>query len=97
MKVIIIAEFPNINDVDGEEASQVVDALTLDTVRMAEEWADKEAVVWVDDVVSTSKRDIVSKVFDQIQQDMRDGDFLVIEALLSEIPLSNLEAYLSSK
>jgi len=97
MKVVIIAEFPNINDVDGEEASQVVDALTLDTVRMAEEWADKEAVVWVDDVVSTSKRDIVSKVFDQIQQDMRDGDFLVIEALLSEIPLSNLEAYLSKE
>ena len=53
MKVIIIAEFPNINDVDGEEASQVVDALTLDTVRMAEEWADKEAVVWVDDVITS--------------------------------------------
>lgn len=97
MKVIIIAEFPHIVDVDGDEASQVVEALTLDTVEMEEEWADKKAVVWVDDVVSTSKRDIVSKVFDQIQQDMRDGDFLVIEALLNELPLSNLEAYLSKE
>ena len=53
MKVIIIAEFPHIHDVDGDEVSQIVEALTLDTIKMAEEWADKEAVVWVDDVITS--------------------------------------------
>lgn len=53
MRVIIIVEFPHIHDVDGDEASQIVEALTLDTAKMAEEWADKEAVVWVDDVITS--------------------------------------------
>ena len=53
MKVIIIIEFPNIHNVDGNEASEVVDALTHHTLRLQEEWADKEAVVWVDDVITS--------------------------------------------
>ena len=49
MKVFIVVEFPNI-DPNAPEADEIVDALTLDTVRMQEEWADKACVVYVDEV-----------------------------------------------
>lgn len=50
MRVVMIFEFPDITDSDVEEATEIVDSLTLDTVRIAEEWADKRASVYIDNV-----------------------------------------------
>lgn len=49
MKVIIVLEFPGIPDPDGDEATEIVDELTLHTKQLQEEWAHKGAIVWVDD------------------------------------------------
>ena len=51
MKVIIIIEFPGI-DPNSPEADEIVDALTLDTVRVQEQWADKTCTAYVDEVVA---------------------------------------------
>lgn len=42
MIVTIQIEFPNV-DANSEEADFIVDALTLDTTKMQEEWADHKA------------------------------------------------------
>lgn len=54
MKVVVVLEFPDITDPNSAEATEVVDALTLDTLRTQEEWADKSARVWVETVEGES-------------------------------------------
>lgn len=55
MKVVMVFEFPDITDPNSAEATEVVDALTLDTLRMQEEWADNSARVWIEEVEGESK------------------------------------------
>ena len=44
-------DFPGV-DPDSDVASETIDVLTRDTVRMQEEWADMACVVYVDDVTA---------------------------------------------
>lgn len=53
MLVTIKIEFPTVNDVDGDEANLIVDALTLDSLKTMNEWADYGARAWVDDVTDS--------------------------------------------
>lgn len=56
MQVMICLEFPDIADADSNEATEVVDALTLDTLRIQEEWADKGARVWIESVSGQTEK-----------------------------------------
>lgn len=42
----------------------------------------------------TSREQLLDRVFDQVQEDMRNGDFTAIEELLSNLPDDVLQAYL---
>jgi len=52
MIVTIKIEFPTVKDVDSAEANDIVDAITLDTLKTALEWSDYGVHVWVDDVTA---------------------------------------------
>jgi hypothetical protein len=47
MRVTLVVEFPGI-DPNSAEADEIVDALTLDTVRLQEQWA--ACAAYVDEV-----------------------------------------------
>lgn len=42
----------------------------------------------------TPREQLLDRVFDQVQEDMRNGDFTAIEELLSNLPDDVLIAYL---
>jgi len=52
MIVTIKIEFPTVKDVDSGEANDIVDAITLDTLKTALEWSDYGVHAWVDDVTA---------------------------------------------
>lgn len=42
----------------------------------------------------TPREQLLDRVFDQLQEDMRNGDFTAVEELLSNLPDDVLKAYL---
>ena len=50
MKVHVILEFPEIKDVDGDDASQIITSITEETLLLADNYG---CTAWVDDVTTT--------------------------------------------
>ena len=50
MKVYLVLEFPQVNDVDGDDANQIIASITEETLLLA---ANYGCTAWVDDVTTT--------------------------------------------
>lgn len=53
MLVTIKINYPTVDDIDGDIASEIIDALTADTVTMANFWKAHGVTAWVDDVTDS--------------------------------------------
>jgi hypothetical protein len=49
LRVVVVFEYTNVPDVDGEEADKIVQLLTASSSQMAEDYT--ATYVWVDDAV----------------------------------------------
>lgn len=53
MLVTIKINYPTVDDIDGDIASEIIDALTADTVTMTNFWKAHGVTAWVDDVTDS--------------------------------------------